>query len=255
MDEFVLHESSVMAEVCTIRYSWPLPMGYWPVCYSKFSLSSAVLPELLWPTLLSHGQLAGSRELGSSLQISSRMATGAKLLLWHPSAIQVLFFIPLFPVFLLPCQRNVALAESSILGNYLRYSLPEDPEIGLFLKLVPGKNQRKGRQEDRFVSFGAGTLRAVFAGSFCSPCEISGQSNKELASLGTSIPIVSTQMAWFSQEKPKNASSSCLQQVSSKAIWTWRWILGIPFCFLKLVSVNKGNWELFAVGIVPCLTG
>lgn len=194
--------------------------------------------------------LLGAGTLGSSLQISSRMATGTKLLLWHPSAIQVLFFIPLSPVFLLPCQRNVALAESSILGNYLRYSLPEDPEIGFFLKLVPEKNQRNGRQEDRFVSFGAGALRAVFAGSFCSPCEISGQSNKELVSLGTAIPVVSTQMACFSLEKPKKASSSCLQQVSPKANWTWR-----PFFFLKLVSVNKGNSELFAVGIVPCLTG
>lgn len=196
-------------------------MGCWPVCYSEFSLSSAALPESAlansskpWPACWEQALL------GSSLQILSRMATGSKLLLWHPSAIQVLFFIPLFPVFFLPCQRNVALAESSILGNYLRYSLPEDPEIGFFLELVPEKNQRKGRQEDRFVSFGAGTLRAVFSGSFCSPCEISGRSNKELVSLGTAIPIVSTQMACFSLEEPKNASRSCLQQVSSKANWT-----------------------------------
>ena len=154
------------------------------------------------------------------MQISSRMATGAKLLLWHPSVIQVLFFIPVFPVFLLPCQRNVALAESSILGNYFRYSLPEDPELGFFLKLVPEKNLRKGRQEDGFVSFGVGTPRAISAGSFCPPCETLGQSNEELVSLGTAVPVVSAQMACFSLEKPKNTSSSCSQQVSPKANWT-----------------------------------
>lgn len=191
-------------------------------CTARAALANSSKP---WPACWEQALL------GSSLQIPSRMATGSKLLLWHPSAIQVLFFIPLFPVFLLPCQTNVALAESSILGNYLRYSLPEDPEIGFFLTLVPEKNQRKGRQEDRFVSFGADTLRAVFAGSFCSPCEISGQSNKELASLGTSIPIVSTQMTCLSLEKPKNASTSCLQQVSPKANWTWRQILVIPYFF------------------------
>lgn len=212
-----------MAEVCMIRYSWPLPMGYWPVCYSEFLLSSAVLPGSVlansskpWPACWEQ------RPLGSSVQISSRMATGAKLLLWHPSVIQVLFFIPLFPAFLLPCQRNVALAESSILGNYFRYSLPGDPELGFFLKLVPEKSLRKGRQEDGFVSFGVWCLRAMFAGSFCLPCETLGQSNKELVSLGTAIPVVSTQMPCFSLEKPENNSSGCLQQVSPKANWTWR---------------------------------
>lgn len=196
-------------------------MGYWPVCYSEFLLSSAVLPGSVlansskpWPACWEQ------RPLGSSMQISSRMATGAKLLLWHPSVIQVLFFIPLFPAFLLPCQRNVALAESSILGNYFRYSLPGDPELGFFLKLVPEKSLRKGRQEDGFVSFGVWCLRAMFAGSFCLPCETLGQSNKELVSLGTAIPVVSTQMPCFSLEKPENSSSGCLQQVSPKANWT-----------------------------------
>lgn len=228
-----------MAEVCMIRYSWPPPMGYWPVCYSEFSLSSAVLPGSAlansskpWPACWEQ------RPLGSLVQISNRMATGAKLLLWHPSVIQVLFFIPPFPVFHLPCQRHVALAESSILGNCFRYFLPEDPELGFFLKLVPEKNLRKRRQDDRFVSFGVGTLSAVFAGSFCLPCETLGQSNKELVSLGTAIPVVSTQMSGFFLEKPKNTSSSCLQQVSPKANWTWRWNLGIPL-FWKLFQWTK----------------
>lgn len=135
-----------MTEVCMIRYSWPLPMGYWPVCYSEFLLSSAVLPGAAsansckpWPACWEQ------RPLGFSMQISSRMATGAKLLSWHPSVIQVLFFIPVFPVFLFHCQRNMALAESSILGNYFRYSLPEDPELGFFLKLIPEKNLRETR--------------------------------------------------------------------------------------------------------------
>lgn len=97
--------------------------------------------------------------------------------------------------------------------------MPEDPELGFFVKLVPEKNVRKRRQEDGFVSFGAGTLRAMFAGSFCLPCETSGQSNKGLVSLGTAVPVVSTQMARFSLEIPKNVSSSCLQQVSLKANW------------------------------------
>lgn len=198
-------------------------MGYWPVCCSEFLLSSAVLPESflansskLWPACWEQ------RPLGSSVQISSRMAMGVKLLLWHPSAIQVLFFIPLFPVFLLPCQGNVALVESSILGNYFRCSLPEDPEIHFFsLKLVPEKNLRERRQKDGFVSFGVGAFRAMFAGSFCLPCETSGQSNKELVSLGTAMLVVSMQMTCFSLEKQKNtSSSSCLQQVSPEANWT-----------------------------------
>jgi len=94
--------------------------------------------------------------------------------------------------------------------------LPEDLELEFFLKLVPGKNLRKGRQEDGFVSFGVGTLRAVFASSFCLPCDTLRQSSKELVSLGTAVPVVSTQMACFSLEKPKNTVSSCLQQVSPK---------------------------------------
>lgn len=215
-------------------------MGYWPVCYSEFSLSSAVLPGAApansskpWPACWEQ------RPLGSSAQISSRMATGAKLLLWHPSVMQVLFFIPLFPVFLLPCQRNVALAESSILGIYFKVLLPEDPELGFFLKLVPEKNVRKWRREDGFVSFGVGTLRAMFAGSFCLPCETLGQSNKGLVSLGTAVPVVSTQMACFSLEKSKTISSSCLQQVSQKANWTWRWALAYLIFFWKLFWWTK----------------
>lgn len=199
-------------------------------CTARAALANSSKP---WPACWEQALL------GSSLQIPSRMATGAKLLLWHPSAIQVLFFIPLFPVFLLPCQTNVALAESSILGNYLRYSLPEDPEIGFFLRLVPEKNQRKGRQK-RFVSFGADTLRAMFAGSFCSPCEISGQSNKELASLGTSIPIVSTQMTSLWRSQKMLALAACnrfLQKQTGHEDRFWSYLI----FFLKLVSVNKGN--------------
>lgn len=235
--EFVLRESSVMAEACMISYSWPPPMGYWPVCCSEFLLSSAVLPgsavansSMPWPACWEQ------RPLGSSVQISSRMATGTNLLLWHPSVIQVLFFILLFPVFALPCQRIVALAESSILGNYFRYSLPRDPDLRFLLKLVPEKNLRKGRWG--FFGFGIGTLMVMFAGSLCLPCEISGQSNKELISLGTAVPIVSTQLACFSLEKPKNISSRFLWQVSPKANWTWT-LSVLFFLFWKLFQWTK----------------
>lgn len=59
---------------------------------------------------------------------------------------------------------------------------------------------------------------------------------------------------WFSLEKPTNISSSCSQWVSPKPNWTWRWTLCVHLFFLTVVSVNKGNWELCAFGIVSCLT-
>lgn len=131
----------------------------------EFLLLSAVLPGLMgassskpWPACWDQ------RPLGFSVQISSRMATGTTLLLWHPSVIQVLFFIPLFPVFVLPCQRNVALAESSILGNYFRHSLPGDPELGFFLKFVPEKTLRNDEAQG-LVGFGVGIPKTVFIGS------------------------------------------------------------------------------------------